>query len=330
MKLYIKKDTTDCYEEILAVELDSQRMLYRVETAAYSNSLVQVIAARDLSKLPEEKILYMAANQPKDMDKHPNVALSIPVAAVYDSSFAYCGYMYPRPFADTIALTHLSTFQRRPMSKLKRFADKTEWHNKFERDEVGIKNRFKLLYNLSKALHLIPRNYLPVYITPEDIRITAKGKIAIENLHLSQVDAISNIFAPSQSFTTDYATKAGKAAVLKGDAVKVEDMLFSYAVMFYQVLMGVHPYGGTILRPPYDKCVEIGQCIDNDLFAFGSKAEYITFPESFNLHSTFHTLPVEIQELFKRAFGTASASRPTLEEWGKGFYNCVVQLDSKN
>ena len=112
--------------------------------------------------------------------------------------------------------------------------------------------------------------------------------------------------------------------------IEKEDILFTYAVMFYQVLTGVHPYGGTILSAPYDKCVEIGQCIDNDLFAFGSKAEYITFPESFNLHSTFHTLSGEIQELFKRAFGTASASRPTLEEWGKGFYNCVVQLDSKN
>ena len=82
MKLYIKKDTLDCYEEILVKELDPQQMLYSVETAAYSHCLVQMITSREFDKYPENKYLFMAANQPKDMDKHPNVRLSIPVAAV--------------------------------------------------------------------------------------------------------------------------------------------------------------------------------------------------------------------------------------------------------
>ena len=326
MKLYIKKDTLDCYEEILVKELDSQQMLYSVETAAYSHCLVQMITCRDLDKHPENKILFMAANQPKEMDKHPNVHLSIPVAAIYDSRMAYCGYMYPQPFADTISLTYLTTYQRRPMSKSKRFAEKTEWHDKFERDEVGMKNRFKLLYNISKAIHLIPSAYTPAYLTPEDIRITAKGKISIANLHHSQVLATNKYYAPSLSITPEYATKSSKVAFANRTPVEKEDILFAYAVIFYQVLTGVHPYGGTILSAPYDKCVEIGQCIDNNLFAFGERAEYITLPDNFNLHQTFNTLPVKVQELFKRAFSSNPTTRPTFDEWGKTFYDCILQM----
>ena len=326
MKLYIKKDTLDCYEEILVKELDSQQMLYSVETAAYSHCLVQMIISREFDKYPENKYLFMAANQPKDMDKHPNVRLSIPVAAVYDSRLTYCGYIYPQPFDDTISLTYLTTYQRRPMSKSKRFAGKTEWHDKFERDEVGMKNRFKLLYNISKALHLIPSVYTPAYLTPEDIRITAKGKISIANLHHSQILATNKYFVPSQSITPDYATKSSKIAFANHKPIEKEDILFTYAVMFYQVLTGVHPYGGTILSAPYDKCVEIGQCIDNDLFAFGERSEYITLPENFNLHQTFNTLPVEIQGLFKRAFSSNPTARPTLDEWGKTLYDCITSM----
>lgn len=323
MNLYIKKGTKDCHEAIVANLCSAGPDIYAITTPRYSAYSIYLLPN---AKQLEEKVLYMVEHPIADIGNLPNVCISLPVAAAYNSNMECIGYMALNPHIGSIELTNLTVYQRRPMAKMKRFATRTEWHGKFERDAVGMVNRIKLLYNICKALHLIPKQYVPAYISPEQILVTATGKVTITNLVFSEILDGDNYLYPAGSLTPDYLPAEGRKSLNSSTPLTQSAALFAYAVIFYQVLTGTHPYGGTILKAPYDKCIEISQCIENHLFPFGERAEYITLPENFNLHETFNALPAEVQTLFKRAFGSNPAARPTLEEWGKVFYDYIISM----
>lgn len=324
MNFYIKKAATSCFEPITIEALDKREGLYSITTPAYSAYCIQMIEPNDSL---EQRILYMAERPVPNADKYPNTSFSLPLAAVYDENKRLFGYMQPKAFPRSISLTTLTTYQRKPLAQMKRYADKTEWHDKFERDEKGIKNRLKLLYNIAKALHALPAQYVPAHISPEDILITATGKVTLANLIWSEVSQGEKLLFAACNVNQDYLSVEGKRCLASKSPMTQSAAIFAYAVIFYQVLTGTHPYSGTILSEPYSQCVEIGQCIDNNLFAFGEKSEYISFPENFNLHSTFSTLDPKIQSLFKRAFSSEVSSHPTLDEWGKTLYESIAAMN---
>lgn len=326
INLYIKKGKKDCHEAITAEPSLDFEGIFNVTTAAYSSYCVEMTWAYPDEAVSEEKVLYMAENQIANAGISDNIRLAYPVAAVYDKNMQFVGYMYPKVFEQSIALTTLTTYQRRPMSKMKRFADKPAWHDKYERDEKGMKNRLKLLYNITKALHMIPQHCVPVYLSPDEIFITASGKVTIGKLHLSELCQAGKLIHPLRCVKSEYLSAEGRKRFGTDVPMTQSAALFAYAVIFYQVLTGTHPYSGTVLKAPYDKCVEVSQCIDNDLFAFGQRSEYISFPTGLNLHQAFNTLHPDIQTLFKRAFSSDNSSRPSLEEWGKSLYECIVAM----
>lgn len=326
MNLYIKKSQTDCFEAIVADQLlckYPESDMYSLQGADYSDYCVHLM--HNPENILTDKIFYMAAHQPKGAENNPNLRICLPMAAVYNSEWKCVGYMTLMPFEGSLGLSLLTSYNARPISKRKRFASKPEWHDKFERDEVGMQNRYKLLYNVVKALHLVPECYSIANLTPEEILITPKGKVSIIGLYNTQIAENGKVLFPMRSITPDYfAPEAYKARSAK-EAIPASAGLFSVAVYIYQVLTGTHPYAGTVLRPPYDSASEISDCIKNDLFPFGERKQYITLPDGLNLHKAFESMPADIQQLFKQAFSSNYTSRPTLEQWGKTIYNTITR-----
>ena len=327
MNLYIKKAAVDSFESIVVSDTPSlTTSVYDVLSVEYPDHCIYMLPKPD--KAMEAKILHIAQNQLKDTSKQTSARICLPMAAAYSSNWEFVGYMALRPFEGSVDLSVLTSYNRRPIAKMKRFATLPEWHNKFERDSTGMVNRVKMLCNIAIALRLIPADkYVIGNLVPENIMITAKGKVSIINLHDIQVCDAGKFLYPIRCFTPEYMSVDGIKAYRANQPISHAADLFAIAINFYQVLIGSHPYGGTVVLPPFDKTGDtIAECIEADLFPFGKNSAYITLPAGLNLHSTFTTLPTDIQQLFKRAFTADNTARPTIEEWGKVLYNYATTL----
>lgn len=329
MKVYIKKSSSANFEHIEIKDTPlgkgGQGAVHNITTAAYSAEYCIKIYIKEPEK-SFEKIRYMVEHQPQNINTNPSFRICWPTALVYDTSKKFIGYMMPLAFPKGHDLTILSVYQRRPLAQIKRYQKYTEWHGKYELDTpIGIQNRIKMLCNVAIALHCIHATgkYVLVDLKPENIDATGTGKVSIMDTDSIQISEGGRILHPATAFTPDYFAPEGKSIQSKGLPFPVECDYFAAAVCFYQILTGTHPYAGTVLKPPYDNCNELAECIANGLFAFGEKQKYISLPKGFNLQQNFFNLPLPVQELFKRAFGSNVKNRPSMEEWGKTFFGLI-------
>ena len=331
MKLYIQTTPNGSFETIDVKDdplgKGGQGAVYNIITSQYKDDYCIKIYLRDAQKA-YEKIKYMVTHPPKNIKDNPSFRICWPVALVYDTSKKFVGYMMPLAFPKGHDLTILSVYKSKPLSQIKRYKKYTEWHNKYELDTTeGIKNRIMMLKNVAVALHRIHETgrYVLVDLKPENIDATGTGKVSIMDTDSIQISEGGRILHPATAFTPDYFAPEGKELQKCKRPFSLQCDYFAAAICFYQILTGTHPYSGTVLKHPYDKCTELSDCIANGLFAYGEKSRYISFPQGFNLQQNFFNLPAEVQALFKRAFGSSSANRPSMEEWGRVFHSIVTQ-----
>ena len=328
MTILIKKSTTANFETIeindTPLGKGGQGAVHNIITSKYSADYCIKIYIRDAEKM-HKKIEYMVAHPPQII-RDTSFRICWPIALAYNTKKEFVGYMMPLAFPKGHDLTILSVYRNKPLSQLKRFKDKVEWHNKYELDtSEGIINRVKMLCNIAIALHTIHSTgrYVLVDLKPENIDATGAGKVSIMDTDSIQISENGKILYPATAFTPEYFAPEGKELKRLNRPFTLQCDYFAAAICFYQILTGTHPYSGTVLKSPYDNCTEIADCISNGLFAFGEKQKYIDLPSAFNLQQNFYNLPSTIQGLFKRAFGSQASKRPTMEEWGRTFHEII-------
>ena len=328
MTILIKKSTTANFETIeindTPLGKGGQGAVHNITTSKYSADYCIKIYIRDAEKM-HKKIEYMVTHPPQII-RDTSFRICWPIALAYNTKKEFVGYMMPLAFPKGHDLTILSVYRSKPLSQLKRFKDKVEWHNKYELDtSEGIVNRVKMLCNIAIALHTIHSTgrYVLVDLKPENIDATGAGKVSIMDTDSIQISENGKILYPATAFTPEYFAPEGKELKRLNRPFTLQCDYFAAAICFYQILTGTHPYSGTVLKSPYDNCTEIADCISNGLFAFGEKQKYIDLPSAFNLQQNFYNLPSTIQGLFKRAFGSQASKRPTMEEWGRTFHEII-------
>ena len=328
MTILIKKSTTANFETIeindTPLGKGGQGAVHNITTSKYSADYCIKIYIRDAEKM-HKKIEYMVTHPPQII-RDTSFRICWPIALAYNTKKEFVGYMMPLAFPKGHDLTILSVYRNKPLSQLKRFKDKVEWHNKYELDtSEGIINRVKMLCNIAIALHTIHSTgrYVLVDLKPENIDATGAGKVSIMDTDSIQISENGKILYPATAFTPEYFAPEGKELKRLNRPFTLQGDYFAAAVCFYQILTGTHPSSGTVLKSPYDNCTEIADCISNGLFAFGEKQKYIDLPSAFNLQQNFYNLPSTIQGLFKRAFGSQASKRPTMEEWGRTFHEII-------
>ena len=328
MTILIKKSATANFETIeindTPLGKGGQGAVHNIITSKYSADYCIKIYIRDAEKM-HKKIEYMVTHPPQII-RDTSFRICWPIALAYNTKKEFVGYMMPLAFPKGHDLTILSVYRSKPLSQLKRFKDKVEWHNKYELDtSEGIVNRVKMLCNIAIALHTIHSTgrYVLVDLKPENIDATGAGKVSIMDTDSIQISENGKILYTAPAFTPEYFAPEGKELKRLNRPFTLQCDYFAAAICFYQILTGTHPYSGTVLKSPYDNCTEIADCISNGLFAFGEKQKYIDLPSAFNLQQNFYNLPSTIQGLFKRAFGSQASKRPTMEEWGRTFHEII-------
>ena len=96
------------------------------------------------------------------------------------------------------------------------------------------------------------------------------------------------------------------------------------AVVFYQLLFGLHPY---VVTPWEERETnEIAQNISQNLFPFGENRSKIrSFPPP---HNKFKALHPVLKQLFQRSFSLHVANRPSAEEWGRATHTIITEYEN--
>lgn len=207
-----------------------------------------------------------------------------------------------------------------------RFKDNSDWFDKFERNTAkGILNRLKMIANISQSFYQIHKtnSFVVLDVKPKNILATSNGKISIVDTDSFQIAKDDKILFQGTAATPEYCAPEFDEQYLQNRPFTVSNDLFSLAVMFYQFLIGIHPFTGTILLPPYntEEFSELKPKIHRSLFLYGCNKRYVKALQP-NPHSFFERIPHSLQMMFIRAFD-APNYRPTMEEWCKELFKLI-------
>ena len=324
MKVYIKKSVSANYELIETPDKElgkgGQARVYKISTRGYEEYCLKKFIRIDDAKRNYERIAYMIQHPPKNIMDSPNFRICWPVAFAYDASKNFIGYVMPLAFPNSRDLKILEVYNPNPISQQAKYKKYPDWFNKFELDtNEGLKNRMKMLCNWAVAIHMLheTHKYVIVDLKPENVMATSSGKISVVDTDSFQISEYNKILYPGAAFTPPYFPPEGKTLQRKGEPFTESCDRFAAAICFYKILVGLHPYSGTIKKYPYDKYTTEEEFIEQGLYAYGDKKQYLSFPSGFNLHQNYNNLSPALQRLFARAFGSNYGDRPSMEEWAK-------------
>lgn len=330
MRIYIKRTVYSNFEP-LDVEDDyfaggGQGKIYYIKTSGYTDCCLKKYTKDEDAVKSYDRIVYMIQSPPRNIIGSDSFRICWPTALAYDINRRFIGYIMPLAFPKSRDLKILEIYSSKPISQQAKYKKYPEWFDKFELDtEEGFKNRIKMMCNWAIALYHLHETskYVVVDLKPENVMATATGKISVVDTDSFQISEAGKVLFEGPVGTPEYLPPEVNDMKKKNLPFSVSTDCFSAAVCFYSILTGVHPYAGMIKLPPFDKLENIKECIENDLFAYGSKKQYLRFPAGLNLQKHFENLPLTIQELFKRAFGQDYNHRPTMEEWGKALHEAA-------
>lgn len=332
MIIYIKERLSSSFEVITVANKPfsegGQGKVYNILTPKFEEYCLKYYKG-SLAKANYERIKFMIENPPHNIMDNDGFRICWPTAFAYDENKNFIGYIMPLAFPKSRDLIILSTYNAKPISQQPRYRKCPEWFDKYELDtSSGMQNRIKMLCNWIIAIESVHQTgkYVIIDMKPENVMATASGKISIIDTDSFQISQNGKILFDGPVFTPEYFPPEGATIEKSKLPFPVTVDYFAAAVCFYKILTGVHPYAGTIKNPPYDNIEQIGEAIQNNLFAFGEKKNYLSFNDNFNLHKHFENLPYEIQQLFIRAFGKPK-NRPGMKEWAMTFRKVIGSID---
>lgn len=260
----------------------------------------------------ERKIKYISQNAPSQKSGD-TFLLCFPTEPLYDVNGNFVGFLMPEAFEGGIQLYHLVT--TRIDRKLP-----ANWHNKYDRGtQKGIENRLKLCVNIAIAVHSIHqnRNLVLVDFKPQNVLITDNAKVAIIDLDSVQLSSQNQVLFAAKVATPEYTPKESERLNPQVDYIPETWDRFSMAIVFYELLFGLHPFVATS-KGQYAEVSTIAEKISKNLFVHGSKKIYLsTIPPP---HKNFDRLPSSLKSLFIAAFEEGTqipTKRPSPEIWGK-------------
>lgn len=331
MKIYIKKTTTSNFELLETPDKElgkgGQARVYKIQTRGYEDyCLKKFIKVEDALK-NYDRIAYMIQHPPKNVMDSSSFRICWPTAFAYDLQKNFIGYIMPLAFQGSRDLKILEVYNAKPISQQAKYKKYPDWFDKYELDtNEGLKNRLKMLCNWAIAIYTLheTHKYVIVDLKPENVMATSSGKISIVDTDSFQISENGKLLYPGAAYTPAYFPPEGKTIKQNNVPFPVACDCFSAAICFYKILTGVHPYGGTIKKYPYNQLETEEDFIREGLFAYGEKKQYLDFNTNFNLHKNFENLLPNVQGLFIRAFGKNPGNRPTMEEWGKALYESAT------
>lgn len=281
--------------------------LYKIASPhAWQKHVVKIYHPAKRTATREEKMRYLLRNPPQQLEQDSIVWIK---DMVYSEQNEFLGFIMPMVKGEKLEI--LCT------PKLPKKLTNT-WYRFHPEADDALDLRLKVCYNLAAAIHQIHacKHYILVDLKPDNVIITPEGLLALVDLDSVEVveNGIKLFDAPVA--TPEYTPPEYYRANEHDPTQQQAWDRFSLAVIFYKLLLGIHPFAGSF-TPPYDKANTLSQKIEAGLFVHHPKRQ--DYRKSIPpLHRNFFKLSNELQHLFHNCFVEGSVhphARPTAHEW---------------
>jgi DNA-binding helix-hairpin-helix protein with protein kinase domain len=263
-----------------------------------------------------EKLGHMLARVPADLEAGWG-RLCWPVDLVHKQKVAEpAGYVMPLAIADSVQLSNLTNL-RWPGAERPVLANKVD-----RKSAEGLKNRLVIALNISAAVKFIHSlGHVFVDLKPQNILISPEGKVSVVDVDSIQLELGNKIYwgplgSPDYMPRECYEMQYGS-----GPAIKQSWDGFSLAVIIYEILLGIHPYAGS-LKSTAPNCPGIADLIKAGMYVHGSnRSQFQVIPPP---HDGLAKLPKQLATLFSNAFeSTRPEGRPSAAAWGQALYQAA-------
>lgn len=288
----------------------------------YKDSCVKIYYINKRSAERERKLSFMVDNPPGNV-RGKGYLIAWPLDLVYNENREFIGFVMPLADSGSKELVYLTS--TKISNKLSQ-----EWHERFDRTngKKSVMSRLKLMKNIAIPLYLLHNTgkYVLGDFKPQNVLVTYNGSIILTDLDSIQITEGQRVLFPLQASTDFYMPPECFTQAVGHDktvSIQLSWDYFSIGVVFYQLLFGLHPYVVTPKNISDDSSFEIPQNIAGNLFPFGDNADQIaSYPK---LHDNFLHLPKDIQDLFKSAFSSDPAKRPSSNTWGQVLHSEIMK-----
>lgn len=288
--------------------------VYRIPSLPQYCAKIYHPEKRDLERC--HKLEFMITHAPKPLITS-NYIICWPTKLIYDSTGEFLGFVMPLAFPSSILCYNIC--------RMKVAKELTGvWNSAYDRKQKqGLINRLKILVNIAIPVHAIHNmgKYVLVDFKPQNMLITENGRISIIDLDSVQIKDGTNQFLCPVA-TPDYLPPELQHDIDLGKHLLATSCdLFALAVIYYQILYGLHPFTVTAKD---NEITELRELIAHGLFPFGSYSHKVSVVPA--PHSKFKFLPLQIQQLFRCALSPVPSQRPSAEMWGTTIYQFISSL----
>lgn len=305
-----------------ALSSGGEGAVYKIKSpSSYSNIYcVKIYYDNKRTEDRRKKIEFMVKNPPKMIERNGS-KIGWPIDTIsIDGNFA--GFIMPLAFPDSKKLTILTG-----LSLSKRLDP--SWQ-KYDRKlgKYSLVARMKLINNISIPIFMLHDTgmYVLQDFKPDNVLITHNGMVTLCDMDSIQITNDNKMSFPGTAATMEYAPpEYTNLNIGKSENVPVDTSWdnFTIAVVFYQLLFGIHPFAVTPKKIKDGESNELSTNIALELFPFGSNASKIAvIPKP---HNNFKVIPEEMQSFFIKAFSSVVSSRPNVRDWGNLIHKYISE-----
>jgi serine/threonine protein kinase len=292
--------------------------LYKVLTPkTYQHLVAKIYHSNKRTKQRQHKLRYLIEHPPVFENKTQQQLISWPIGLL-EKGQTFVGFLMPRVEGELLEV--LAT------AKLPKYLPK-----KWQRFKLGtdgaLELRQKVCFNIAVALYHIHEtgHYVMVDLKPDNILIQPNGLISLVDMDSIEVVEGNQMLFPAAMTTPEFAPPEFHLLQRSSEALPVSWDAFSMAIIFYKILLGIHPFAATT-KGKYERATGLGEKLKNGLYVHNDKQKacFATIP---SLHQAFHKLPSVLQYLFNLCFVHGilkPEARPSAEDW------CLVFGDEQN
>ncbi|MCP4443281.1 MAG: hypothetical protein GY810_30630 [Aureispira sp.] len=213
----------------------------------YKHLAVKVYYPEKRSPHRKQKIIYLIKNPPISISEKQHPPIGWPMDVIFQDK-EFVGLLLPLLKGNKLTILTLSKLPRRIDPEWQRFSLK---------NPDAFKLRLRLCFNIASTLFQIHNMglYTLVDLKPDNVLVQSNGLVSIVDMDSVEVIEKNHVLFPAPVATPEYSppekyTKDRKIA----DLVLESWDRFSMAVIFYQLLFGLHPFAASS-KAPYDHLV---------------------------------------------------------------------------
>ncbi len=294
-----------------------EALLYHVESPSeYKNHVAKVYKEGKRTNEKLQKLLYLKKNCPQPFKTENPTSAVVWVKEIIYRSKTFYGFLMR--YADGIRLEDICNIKLNPKIG-------TEW-KRFELGQSEAQNlRIKLCHNIAAAVGQLHNEnhgaFALMDLKPDNIIVLPNGHVSIIDIDSVQILRDGKVIFHSNARTPEYTPPEAYKKEVSPNRSNWD--CFSMAIIFYRLLLGIHPYTGTC-KAPFANINENSQLIEHGLFPMGrNKHQFEVIPVP---HQKFLMLDGRIKNQFIRCFDQSHddpSLRPSAREWLQTFVDIL-------